>query len=63
MIRAARRLEDVCHLASARGSAPWLSQPFVDANFKMQQALTGQPEIKPRWKRCVELTDQPWVKL
>ena len=28
------------------GSAPWLSKPFVDANFKMQQALTGQSEIK-----------------
>lgn len=40
-----------------RGAAPWLSQPFVDANFKMRQALTGQKEIQPRWKRCVELTD------
>ncbi len=39
------------------GAAPWLSQPFVDANFKMQQALTGQKEIKPRWKRCVSSTD------
>jgi len=39
------------------GTAPWLSQPFVEANFKMQQALTGQAEIKPRWKRCVESTD------
>ncbi|HEX3740328.1 MAG TPA: M13 family metallopeptidase [Terriglobales bacterium] len=39
------------------GSAPWLSQPFVDANFKMQQALTGQSEIKPRWKRCVAAVD------
>jgi endothelin-converting enzyme/putative endopeptidase len=38
-------------------TAPWLSQPFVDANFKMQQALTGQAEIKPRWKRCVNATD------
>jgi putative endopeptidase len=38
-------------------AAPWLSQPFVDANFKMRQALTGQAEIKPRWKRCVEATD------
>ena len=35
-------------------AAPWLSQPFVDANFKMQQALTGQKEIQDRWKRCVE---------
>ena len=40
-----------------RGSAPWLSQPFVEANFKMRQALTGQKEIQARWKRCVELTD------
>jgi putative endopeptidase len=39
------------------GAAPWLSQPFVDANFKMQKALTGQSEIKPRWKRCVSSTD------
>jgi len=41
-----------------RGSAPWLSQPFVDASFKMRQALTGQKEIQARWKRCVQLTDQ-----
>jgi putative endopeptidase len=40
------------------GAAPWLSQPFVNANFKMQQALTGQAEIKPRWKRCVASVDQ-----
>jgi predicted metalloendopeptidase len=39
------------------GTAPWLSQPFVDANFKMQQALTGQTEIKPRWKRCAASVD------
>jgi putative endopeptidase len=40
-----------------RSAAPWLSQPFVDADFKMRQALSGQAEIQPRWKRCVELTD------
>ena len=39
------------------GAAPWLTQPFVDANFAMQKALTGQSEIKPRWKRCVNSTD------
>jgi putative endopeptidase len=39
------------------GAAPWLSQSFVDANFNMQKALTGQSEIKPRWKRCVSSTD------
>ena len=39
-------------------AAPWLSQPFVDANFKLTQALTGQKEIQARWKRCVSLTDR-----
>src|SRR5262249_38954218 len=39
------------------GAAPWLSQPFVDANFAMQQALTGQKENQARWKRCVGATD------
>jgi predicted metalloendopeptidase len=39
------------------GAAPWLSQPFVEANFKMRKALTGQAEIQARWKRCVNLTD------
>jgi putative endopeptidase len=40
-----------------RGAAPWLSKPFVEANFKMRQALTGQKEMQSRWKRCVDLTD------
>jgi endothelin-converting enzyme/putative endopeptidase len=40
-----------------RGAAPWLSEPFVEANFKMRQALTGQKEIQDRWKRCVDLVD------
>ena len=39
-------------------AASWLSQPFVEANFKYQQALTGQKEIQARWKRCVNLTDR-----
>ena len=39
-------------------AAPWLSQPFVDANFKLQQKLTGQEQIQARWKRCVNLTDR-----
>jgi endothelin-converting enzyme/putative endopeptidase len=37
--------------------APWLSDPFVQANFKFQQAFTGQEEIQVRWKRCVDNTD------
>jgi putative endopeptidase len=39
-------------------AAPWLSRPFVDANFKFQQALSGQKEIQARWKRCVNLVDR-----
>jgi len=38
-------------------TAPWLSQPYVDANFKMRQQLTGQKENQARWKRCVSATD------
>jgi endothelin-converting enzyme/putative endopeptidase len=38
-------------------AAPWLSKPFVDSNFKMQQYLTGQAQIQDRWKRCVDATD------
>jgi len=44
------------HLLNA--AAPWLSQPFVDANFKFMQALTGQKEIQARWKRCTNLVDR-----
>jgi len=44
------------HAISA--AAPWLSQPFVDANFKFQQNLSGQKQIQARWKRCVNLTDR-----
>jgi putative endopeptidase len=39
-------------------AAPWLSQPFVEDNFKFQQALTGQKEIQARWKRCTNLVDR-----
>jgi putative endopeptidase len=41
-----------------RNAAPWLSQPFVEADFKMSQALTGQKQIQDRWKRCVNLVDR-----
>ena len=43
------------HLLSL--SAPWLSDPFVQANFQYRRKLTGQTEIQPRWKRCVNATD------
>jgi putative endopeptidase len=53
-----------------RDTASLLSKPFVDERFRMQQALTGQPELPPRWRRCVHATDtalgdllaQPYVE-
>jgi putative endopeptidase len=33
--------------------ASYLSQPFVEQNFKMVTALTGTEKILPRWKRVV----------
>ena len=36
-----------------------LSEPFVNESFEFQgKYLSGATEIKPRWKRCAESTDQ-----
>jgi putative endopeptidase len=52
-------------------TARWLSDPFVDENFKFFGAeLLGQPQMEARWKRCTRATDnalgeavgQDWVK-
>lgn len=40
-----------------RSMARQLSKPFVDESFKLEQALTGQAENRPRWRRCVAATD------
>ena len=38
--------------------APLLAKPFLDENFHFfGQTLTGATELEPRWKRCVEATD------
>ena len=39
------------------GAAPWLSDNFVQENFKFRQKLSGQQELEARWKRCVNETD------
>jgi predicted metalloendopeptidase len=40
-----------------RSHASLLSKPVVDANFEFYgKKLAGQEEIKPRWKRCVQAT-------
>ncbi|HWM86652.1 MAG TPA: M13 family metallopeptidase [Kofleriaceae bacterium] len=42
-----------------RQFAPQLSRPFVERDFAFyDKYLEGAAELKPRWKRCVELTDQ-----
>jgi putative endopeptidase len=41
-------------------AAPWLSDDFVNENFRFDQALTGQEQLRARWKRCVNSTDQ-WL--
>ncbi len=44
------------HLLHAE--APLLAKPFLDANFQFYgKTLTGATELEPRWKRCVEATD------
>lgn len=40
-----------------RSSAPYLSKPFVDANFAYNQVLSGQKVQTPRWQRMSNLTD------
>jgi putative endopeptidase len=37
--------------------APYLSTPFVNANFEMNKLLTGRQKLQPRWKRMTALTD------
>jgi putative endopeptidase len=40
-------------------AAPYLSDEFVQADFAFYGTyLRGAKEIKPRWKRCVEATDE-----
>ena len=39
------------------GSAKWLPKAYGEARFRYRQALMGQGEDQPRWKKCVEATD------
>lgn len=41
-----------------RASAPALSEDFIQEDFNFQKKLTGQEEIAPRWRRCIEATDR-----
>ena len=43
---------------AAASASMWLSSDFVAEGFDFGgKKLTGAKELKPRWKRCVELTD------
>jgi putative endopeptidase len=43
---------------AARSAAPWLSNAFVQENFGFYgKTLQGAKELRPRWKRCVDATD------
>ena len=37
--------------------APYLSQPFVDEDFRMQSAVSGAKKLLPRWQRVVNAED------
>jgi endothelin-converting enzyme/putative endopeptidase len=42
----------------AHSAAPLLPAAFVNENFAFYgKVLTGAKELRPRWKRCVDLTD------
>lgn len=42
----------------AHDAAPYLSPAFVNENFDFYgKALTGAKELRPRWKRCIDATD------
>ena len=40
-----------------KGSASYLSSPFVKANFAFNQVISGQKVQTPRWQRMSSLTD------
>lgn len=40
-----------------KGAAAYLSTPFVNANFKFSQVMSGQKVQTPRWQRMSSLTD------
>ena len=38
--------------------APYLSQPFVDENFRMSSVLSGEKQQRPRWQRVLRAEGQ-----
>ena len=52
-------LKDYLLVATINAEAPFLSKPFVDAEFAFNQTeLSGTPQIRDRWKRGVTLVKE-----
>ena len=45
-------------MASSRRHRRVPAPAFVDENFAFRRTLTGAKELRPRWKRCVDFTDE-----
>ncbi len=45
------------HFHVVDGAAPYLSKPFVDSRFEYTKVLSGVSELRPRWKRGLNLVD------
>jgi putative endopeptidase len=43
--------------------APSLTKAFVDEDFALRKVLTGQRELEPRWKTCVQATNGALAEL
>jgi predicted metalloendopeptidase len=56
-------LQAYLRLHLADGTAYLLSKALVDERFAIEAKFTGQKEIQPRWKRCVEATDEAMGEL
>ncbi|RYB94107.1 peptidase M13 [Nocardioides oleivorans] len=49
---------DILHVRIVRSSAPYLPDPFVEANFDFYgRTLNGTPELRARWKRGVDFVE------
>jgi len=42
---------------ATKHAAPWLSSAFAQEDFAFNSKLSGEKEMQPRWKRCVNATD------
>src|SRR5690606_15959151 len=40
-----------------RSTAPLLTKKLEDITFKLEQKISGAPEQRARWKRCISHTD------